>query len=205
MSFLCSFLMRSFVVQIFSFFRTVWLVKSSWCVHCCSIHQFSWVSDRCRSGFALWYFLSEKSCRHKLVASTSFWSWLLNASSILTSLKYAALLFWFVNALWVCWLFMGFLNFGFYVSETCLFLCSSLMRFFVVQCFFIFEDSVWLVKKSWCVHFCSIPQFYWLSDRCRNGFELWWFSVQKNCRYKLVVSTSFWSWLLNFSSVLLSL
>ena len=46
-------------------------------------------------------FLSEKSC-HKLVVSTRFWSWLLNASSVLTSLKYAALLFWFVNALWVC-------------------------------------------------------------------------------------------------------
>ena len=46
-------------------------------------------------------FLSEKSCRHKLVVSISFWSWLLNASSVLTSLKYAALLFWFVNALWV--------------------------------------------------------------------------------------------------------
>ena len=47
-------------------------------------------------------FLSKESCRHKLVVSTSFWSWLLNASSVLTSLKYAALLFSFVNALWVC-------------------------------------------------------------------------------------------------------
>ena len=46
-------------------------------------------------------FLSEKSCRHKLVVSTSFWSWLLTASSVLTSRKYAALL-WFVNAFWVC-------------------------------------------------------------------------------------------------------
>ena len=35
-----------------------------------------------------------------------------------------------------------------YVSEICLFLCSSLMRFIVVQFFFIFEDTVWLVKKS---------------------------------------------------------
>ena len=47
-------------------------------------------------------FLSEKSCRYKLVVSTSFWSRLLNVSSVLTSLKYAALLFWFVNAFWVC-------------------------------------------------------------------------------------------------------
>ena len=47
-------------------------------------------------------FLSEKSCRHKLVVSTGFWSWLQNASSVLTSLKFAALLFLFVQALWVC-------------------------------------------------------------------------------------------------------
>ena len=47
-------------------------------------------------------FLSEESCRHKLVVSTSFLPWRLNASSVLTSLKCAALLFWFVNALWVC-------------------------------------------------------------------------------------------------------
>ena len=46
-------------------------------------------------------FLSEETCRHKLVVSTSFWSWLLNASSVLTSLKYIALLLWFVNVLWV--------------------------------------------------------------------------------------------------------
>ena len=46
-------------------------------------------------------FLSEKSC-HTLVVSTSFWSWLLNVSSVLTSLKYTATLFWVVNALWVC-------------------------------------------------------------------------------------------------------
>ena len=149
-------------------------------------------------------FLSKKSC-HKLVVSTSFWSWLLNASSVLTSLKYAALLFWFVNALWVCWLLMGFLDFGNYVSETCLFLCSSFVRFFVVQFFFIFEDSVWLVKKSWCVHCCSIHRFYWLGDRCRSEFAMWWFLSENSCRHKLVVSTSFWSWLLNVSSVLTSL
>ena len=46
-------------------------------------------------------FLSEKSC-HKLVVSTSFWSLLLNVSSVLTSLKYTATIFCVVNALWVC-------------------------------------------------------------------------------------------------------
>ena len=38
-------------------------------------------------------FLSEKSCRHKLVLSTGFWSWLLNVSSVLTYLKYTAAIF----------------------------------------------------------------------------------------------------------------
>ena len=46
-------------------------------------------------------FLSDKSC-HKLVVSTSFWSWLLSVSSVLTYLKYTATIFWVVNALWVC-------------------------------------------------------------------------------------------------------
>ena len=51
-------------------------------------------------------FLSEKSCRHKLVVSTGFWSWLLNLSSVFTSLKNTATIFLkffrVFNALWVC-------------------------------------------------------------------------------------------------------
>ena len=47
-------------------------------------------------------------------------------------------------------------DFGFDVSEICLFLWiaflfelhSSLMQFFVVQVFFVFQDSVWQVRKS---------------------------------------------------------
>ena len=46
-------------------------------------------------------FLSEKSC-HKLLVSNSFWSWLLNVSSVWTSLKNTARIFWVINALWVC-------------------------------------------------------------------------------------------------------
>ena len=34
-------------------------------------------------------FLSEKSCRHKLVVSTSVWSRLLNVSSVLTTKSYS--------------------------------------------------------------------------------------------------------------------
>ena len=90
-----------------------------------------------------------KSCRHKLVISTSFWSWLLKASSILTSLKYVALLFSFVNVLWVCWLFIRLLGFVFWS------LWFRMMSFFVfvldaIFCgthFFIFQDTVWLDKS----------------------------------------------------------
>ena len=123
----CDFLWYKF----FIFQDSVWLVKKFWCVHCCSIYQFYWLSYRCR-----WICSVVNFC-HKLVVSTSFWSWILNASSVSTSLKYASLLFWFVIALWVCWLFLEFwgLDFGVYVSEICLFLCSTLMRFFVVQIF----------------------------------------------------------------------
>ena len=140
-----------------------------------------------------------------MVVSTSFWSWLLNVSSILTSLQYTGSLFWFVNALWVCWRFMGVVSFdfGFRVSEICLFLCSSLMRFFVVQ-FFSFFWTVWLGKKSWCVHCCSIHWFSNLAIVTEADLRCGDFLSEKSCRHKLVVSTGFWSWLLNVSSVLTS-
>ena len=185
---------------------TVWLVKKSWWVHCCSNHQFYWLSDCCGSGFALWWSLSERICRHKLVVSTSFWSWLLNASLVLTFEKHSDI-FCGVSALWVCWHFMGVLSFRFWSF------CFWNMSFFVfildaIFCctnLFIFQEIVWLVKSSWCVPCCSNPQFYWFSDRCRSGYALWWSLSERICRHKLVVSTSFWSWLLNVSSVLTSL
>ena len=46
-------------------------------------------------------FLSEKSCRYKLVVSTSFWSQLLNVSSILTT-KITATIFFVVMVLMRC-------------------------------------------------------------------------------------------------------
>ena len=38
----------------------MWLVNSSWCHHCCSVHQCHWVSDRCWRDFALWWFFVRK-------------------------------------------------------------------------------------------------------------------------------------------------
>ena len=103
MSFLYSSLMPLFVVQGFSFFRTV-------CGYLRILDVFIVVPFINSSGLAIvaeavlrcGEFLSEKNCRHKLVVSTSFWYWLLNVSSVLTSLKYTATIFWIVNALWIC-------------------------------------------------------------------------------------------------------
>ena len=101
--------------------------------------------------------------------------------------------FWVVNALWVCWQFTAVLSFCFWpVSEICHFLCLSLMRSFVVQIFLIFQDPVWLVKSSWCVHCCTIHPFYWVTDRCRSEFALWWFFVRK----KLSSQIGSFHWLL---------
>ena len=147
--------------EIFVFQDSVWLVKTSWCVNYSSIHQFYWVSDHRGSGFVLWWiFVRHKKC-HKLVVSTSFWSWLLNVSSVLTSLKITATHFWVDIALWVGWKFMWTLCFWFW--SLCFwnmsFLCSYLMRFFVVL-FFSFSRTVWQVKTSWCVKYCSIHRLY---------------------------------------------
>ena len=95
-------------------------------------------------------FLSEKGCRHKLVVSSSFWSWLLNVSSVLTSLSYTALFFGllmrfeYTDGSLEFWVF----DFGIYVSEICLFFVFILDALFYGTFFFIFQDSVWLVKKS---------------------------------------------------------
>ena len=130
------------IIFFFIFQDSVWLVKKSWWVHCCSIHQFYWLSDRCRSRFALWSFFIRKNCRHKLVVSTIFWSWLLNVSSVLTTKKIHCDIFFGLlkrcgqaGASWEYYVF----DFGFYDSEICHFLCLFLMRSFVVQFFFHFS------------------------------------------------------------------
>ena len=86
-------------------------------------------------------FLSEKNCRRNLVVSTSFWSWLLNFSSVLTSLKYTANFFAFLMRSGFAEISREyyFFDFGLYVSEICHFLCLSTMQSFVVQIFSFFR------------------------------------------------------------------
>ena len=177
-------------------------VKSSWCVHRCSFHQFYWVSDRCRSGFELWWFLSESdlSCCHKLLVSTSFfWSWLLNDLQFShlwnTQRGFFGLLMrcGYAGGPWEFW--VSILVFMFMKNVFFVFILDAI---FCATNFFISQDSLWLVKKSWCVHCFYIHQFYWVNDRCRIGFALLWFPVRKSCHHKLVISTSFCYWLLNF-------
>ena len=95
--------MRSFLVQVFSFSRTA-------CGSLGNLDVLNVVPFINSTGLAIvaeadlhcGEFYSQKSCRHKLVVSLSFWYWLLNVSSVLTSLKFTATKFWVVNALWVC-------------------------------------------------------------------------------------------------------
>ena len=102
MSFLCSSLMQFYVVQGFSFFRTLcgYLRNLDVFIFVPFINSYG-VATLAEAVLRCGEFLSEKSCRHKLVVSTSFWYWLLNVSSVLTSLKYTATYFWIVNALWI--------------------------------------------------------------------------------------------------------
>ena len=82
------------MVQGFSFFRTV-------CGYLRNLDVFIVVPFINYYGLAIvaeadlhcGEFFSEKSCRHKLVVSLSFWYWLLNVFSVLTSLNYTATLF----------------------------------------------------------------------------------------------------------------
>ena len=103
MPFLCSSLIRLFMVQGFSFFRTVcgYLRNLDVFIVVPFINSYR-VATVAVADFRCGDFLSEKSCRHKLVVSTSFWYWLLNVSSVFISLKCTVTLFWFVNALWIC-------------------------------------------------------------------------------------------------------
>ena len=125
---------------------SVWLVKKSWCVHCFSIHLFYyWISDRRRIRYALWWVFVRKSCRHKLVVSTSFWYWLLNVSSVQTSLKYTATIFWVANEMWVCYWLMVVLSFSFWS------LCFWNMSLFVFILDAIFCGTIFFSFFRQCV------------------------------------------------------
>ena len=122
----------------------MWLVKSSWCVHCCSIDQVYWVSDRCRSQFALWCFLSEKVVVTVLAVFLSFWSWLPDIPCFHKFERQSCLFglimhFLPVDCTWEC-LIIDFIFF----LESCLFMCLSVMRFFWLQVFpFLITVSGW--------------------------------------------------------------
>ena len=130
----------------FIFQDIVWLVKSSWCVTCCSIHQFYWCSDRCRSEFALWWF----SVRKKL--SSKYWQFFFlfgldyQTFLVFINLKDRAAFLGLIMHLFTCWWCLGVLNncFQFFSVESCLFMCLSVMRFFSLKVFpFLITASGW--------------------------------------------------------------
>ena len=134
----------------FIFQDTVWLVKSSRCVHYCSIHQLYWLAIVAEADLRCDDFLSEKSCRHNLVVSTSVWSRLLNVSSVLTTKKYS-------HTFLVCYCAVDLLTvLGSTKFLTLVFMFLKYVFFaFVLDAifcgtsfFFIFQDTVWLFKSS---------------------------------------------------------
>ena len=141
--------MRSFVVHFFFVFQDImWLVKSSWCVLWCSIHHISWVSDRCRSEFALWWFFVRKSCH----STGSFFFLVLTNRHSLSFHKFERqrFLFGVDNALFTCYWYLGVLSFWFqfFSVESCHFMCLSVMRFFSLQVF-----PFLITVSSWYYHF----------------------------------------------------
>ena len=85
--------MRSFGVIFFSFLRTVCdLLRNLDVINVVQFINSTGLVIVAEANLRCGDFLSEKSC-HKLVFSTSFWSWLLKIFSVLTSLKYTATFF----------------------------------------------------------------------------------------------------------------
>ena len=161
MSFLWSSLMRLFVVLIFFIFQDiVWLVKKSWCVLCCSIHQFYWVSDIAEADLRCGEFLSEKNCRHS-TGSFSFFL-VLTTRYPLSFYKFEkqSCLFDVDNAFFICWCYLVVLNFWFqfFSVEPCLFMCQwcgfSRYKFFHFWSQCLAEVFPLLITVSgWYYHF----------------------------------------------------
>ena len=64
---------------------------------------------------------------------------------------------------------------------------------------------MWLVKNLDMFIFFPIISSTGLAIVAEADLRCGAFLSEKNCRHKLVVSTSFWYWLLNVSSIFLSL
>ena len=138
----------------------MWLVKSSWCVHCCSFHQFYWVCDRCRSEFALWWFFCPKKSRYStcsfsfvLVLTTrhslSFHKF--ERQSCLFELIMLCLL---VNSTWEC------------LIPISVFFCG-IMYFFVSNCdavFLVMNFPYLITVSDWYYHFGVLNFFHLFSS-----------------------------------------
>ena len=82
-------------------------------------------------------------------------------------------------------------NFGSCVSEICIFVFS----FDAIFCgtnFFIFEDSVWLVKSSGCVHCYFIRQIYWVGEGAEANLSCGDFLFEKK------LSSQYWQFFFLF-------
>ena len=182
MSFFVFILDAIFCGTFFFFFQdSVWLVKSSWCVHCCTIHKFFWVSDSCRSEFALWWFFVRKKL------SSQYWQFFflfrLDYQTILVfiSLRDRAAFLGLIMRFFTCWCYLGLLNncFQFFFCGIMSFYVSISDLVFLVTSFSIFDHSVWLILSFRWAQFDSFIQFHWGSGHYTSEFELECFCLIK--------------------------
>ena len=172
----------------FIFQGIVWLVKSSWCVHCCSIHQFYCVSDCCWCEFGLWWFFVRKKIVVTVLAVfLSFCSWLSVITWVFKNLKKWAAFLWsimhclLVIGTWECLIF----DFSFYSVESwllCVYQWCGFSRYkffhFWSQCL---ADMIILIWS-----FFKLLQFDWGSGCCTSEYAL-----DCSCLNKVVTNWSF--------------
>ena len=162
----------------------MWLVKSSWFVHCLCIDQFYWVIVRCRSEFALWWFFVRKNCRHSAGCFSFFLVLTTRHSLSFHKFERHSCLFGLImhcsllNGNWECLVLISVFS-----VESCLFMCLSVMRFFSLQVF-QFLISVWLILS-----FCCVQYYIWYYN-----FDLHFFIHLFNSNGVVVVALANLRW-----------
>ena len=158
----------------------MWLVKSSWCLPCCSIHQFTGLAIVAEATLHCGDFLFEKKCRHTTGNFSFFLVFTTRHSLSFLKFERQSCLFGLimpcllVEGTWECLI----IDFSFFLWNH-MFLCVYQWCGFSRYKFFHFDHSVWLILSFWCAQFCSFIQFNWISGRCTGEFALECFCLNK--------------------------
>ena len=157
----------------------MWLVKSSWCLHCCSSHKFTGLAIVAEATLHCGDFLFEKNCRHTTGNFSFFLVYTTRHSLNFLEFERQSCLFGLimpfllVDGTWKCLL----IDLSFFSVESYLFMCLSAMCFSRYK-FFSFDHSVWLILWFWCAQFFFIL-FYWASGHCTSEFALECYCLNK--------------------------